>query len=67
MTGYIVKFIRADQKPSENYFYHNLEEAKKYFDMFHNDDSKLYKRVELIKLKADRSVIDFIVFSFPES
>ena len=47
MDGYIVCFIRRDNKPDENYFYHTLKEAEEHLNLFKNDDSGLYRRIEV--------------------
>ena len=54
-NGYVVRFERKDGKPSEEYFYNAKEEAKIHFDMFANDDSGLYTRIEVF-CYADPSV-----------
>ena len=60
---YIVCFIRADQKPTEEYYYYSLEDARAHFNLLLNDDSELYKRIEI---KTDNgTVIDFINPSAP--
>lgn len=45
---YIVRFERNDEQFDEEYFYNNLEEAEDHFNLFLNDDSGLYKTIELI-------------------
>ena len=46
-NGYIVRFVRRDGKPDEEYFYRTAEEARRHFDMFTDDDSGLYDRIEV--------------------
>ena len=44
---YIVRFMRRDNKPVEEYPYRTLEEAEKHFSLFLNDDSALYKNISI--------------------
>jgi len=51
--SYIVRFILARCKPNklyeeEIYYYTHKEDAEYHFNSFKNDDSDLYKRIELI-------------------
>lgn len=46
---YIVRFVRADGRPNENYYYHNLKDAIFHFTLFKEDDSGLYLKIELIE------------------
>ena len=46
-NGYIVRFVRRDGKPDEEYFYRTAEEARRHFDMFTDDDSGVYDRIEV--------------------
>ena len=45
---WIVRFIRKDAKPDEEYFYHSQGEAEYHRDLFQNDDSGLYEKIEVI-------------------
>ena len=47
MDCFIVRFIRADKKPTEEYYYNTLEEARAHFKLFLDDDSELYERIEI--------------------
>ena len=47
MKYYIVRFIRADSQPDEEYFYHTREEAKAHYNLFRDDDSGLYSKIEI--------------------
>ena len=38
---YMVKFIRKDTKPDEDYFYSNQTDAGAHIELFLNDDSNL--------------------------
>ena len=45
---WIVKFVRKDGKPDEEYYYHSLAKAEYHRDLFLNDDSGLYEKIEII-------------------
>ena len=47
--GFIVRFVRKDDQPAEEYFYHTYEEAHAHFALFLDDDSDLYERIEIAK------------------
>ena len=49
---YLIKFIRKDLNPDEDYYYHNLTDAQNHFDLFHDDDSDLYQRIELLQIEG---------------
>jgi hypothetical protein len=49
---WIVRFVRKDGKPDEEYFYHSLADAEHHRDLFLNDDSGLYEKIELINGKS---------------
>lgn len=44
---YILRFIRADCGPDEEYYYHREQAAVDHFSLFLDDDSGLYKRIEI--------------------
>lgn len=48
MTMYLVRFIRMDGGPDEEYYYRTAELARHHFSLFREDDSGLYTRIELI-------------------
>ncbi len=56
---YTVTFIRADLRPDEVYYYQTDSDARYHFNLFHNDDSGLYRS---ILLKRDSQLIDTICF-----
>lgn len=56
---YIVRFVRADCGPDEEYYYHTEQEAFSHFNLFLDDDSELYKRIE-IECKGE--IIDNMFF-----
>lgn len=51
---WIVRFVRKDGKPDEEYFYHSQEEAEHHRDLFQNDDSGLYEKIEVIKEESNK-------------
>lgn len=46
---FFVRFVRKDNQPDEFYAYQNMVDAKNHFDMFINDDSDIFSRIELIR------------------
>ena len=52
-NGYIVRFIRKDDKPVEEFFYHTYEEAFVNLALFRDDDSGIYRRIEIVKAAND--------------
>ena len=46
---YTVTFIRRDGQPDEIYYYNQLDEARHHFELFRDDDSELYSRIELVQ------------------
>lgn len=44
---YILRFVRADGSPDEEYYYHTEKEAKDHFNLFLDDDSDLYDQIEI--------------------
>jgi hypothetical protein len=56
-NGYIVRFIRKDDKPVEEFFYHTYEEAFVHLALFRNDDSGLYRRIEIVQAWGDDKAI----------
>ena len=47
---YLVRFVRQDTQPEEEYFYHKRSAAMEHFHLFRNDDSGLYNRIEVLEL-----------------
>ena len=58
-NGYIVRFVRRDGKPNEEYLYRTVEEARQHFDLFNEDDSGLYDSIEVIDQMQPDEVIVF--------
>ena len=48
---WIVRFVRKDGKPDEEYYYRSLAEAEYHKNLFLDDDSGLYERIEIINDK----------------
>ena len=44
----VVRFVRRDGRPDEEYWYGNLEDAELHFRLFLDDDSGLYDEILLI-------------------
>lgn len=44
---YVVNFVRKDDMPNEDFWYAMRENAEEHFNLFKDDDSDLYNRVEL--------------------
>ena len=57
---YIVRFIRADGGPDEEYYYNYEKGAADHFDLFLDDDSEIYDRIELEHNEAIIKVNVFI-------
>jgi hypothetical protein len=45
---FVVRFVRKDGLPNEEYYYHFAQDAIRHFLLFENDDSNLYDEVCLI-------------------
>lgn len=59
---FIVRFVRRDRHPNEEYYYNTIEEARWHLNLFHEDDSGLYERVVLIDMNHSEVPIDVIEF-----
>lgn len=60
---YLVRFTRKDYQPDEEYYYNTLEDAKRHLDLFRDDDSDLYQRIELLKTSGIlETILDVIRF-----
>lgn len=56
-NGYIVRFIRKDGKPVEEFFYHTYEEAFVHLALFRDDDSGIYQRIEIVRASGNKKAI----------
>ena len=54
---YIVSFVRIDGQPDENYVYWQKEDAEHHMSLFANDDSGLYKRIELLLWDKNKAMV----------
>ncbi len=45
---FVIRFVRVDQKMDEEYYYQSDREAINHLKLFYEDDSGLYKRIEVI-------------------
>ena len=60
----IVRFVRKDRRPDEEYYYHTEAAAREHFNLFREDDSDLYS---IIRLESDTGeLIDYINFTMIE-
>ena len=48
MGPFVVRFVRRDRKPSEDYYYHSYVDAEHHLRLFEGDDSGLYDRIVLM-------------------
>ena len=53
---YIVRFVRVDGQPKEEYFYHKENDALYHFSLFEDDDSELYNSVEVVKIHKNKEL-----------
>lgn len=49
----IVRFVRKDDQPVEEYYYRSLEDAQYHFSLFLNDDSGLYREINLTDVETN--------------
>lgn len=54
---YIVKFVRRDHEPDEEYIYNGYSDAKHHMDLFIGDDSQLYSHIDLLRLNDNGELI----------
>lgn len=52
---WIVRFVRRDGKPDEEYYYHTLREAETHKRLFQEDDSGLYEAIEIVSYPIERA------------
>ena len=62
-NGFFVRFVRQDDKPDEEYFYRAAEDAQRHFDMFADDDSGLYEKIEIMQLSASCEAVFSLRFT----
>jgi len=53
---YIVRFVRVDGCPNEEYQYHDEEAAVYHLSLFEDDDSNLYSLIEVVKVLGSQEV-----------
>ncbi len=46
---YLVRFIRKDCQPNEEYFYYNRKDASHHLELFRGDDSGIYRCIDFLK------------------
>ena len=57
MELYVVRFVRRDMEPVEEYYYSNINAAEGHLNLFLDDDSELYDRIELLRQDPDVEVM----------
>lgn len=58
---YIVRFIRVDGAMVEDYYYKGFEDALSHLILFVEDDSNLYKQIQIIHSEME----DHVLISLP--
>lgn len=53
MQLFVVRFVRRDLKPEEEYYYSSIEAAEEHFGLFLNDDSELYSKIEIVQQTSE--------------
>ena len=53
---YIVRFVRVDSNPDEEYQYHNESAAMYHFSLFEDDDSGLYSLIDVVNILGSQEV-----------
>ena len=53
---FLVRFVRIDDCPNEEYLYHCKAEAMHHFSLFDGDDSNLYSLIEVVKILENQEV-----------
>lgn len=59
---FIVRFVRVDKQPSEEYYYNTMEEARWHLSHFTEDDSELYNIIEVVDCDKPLVPIEVIIF-----
>ena len=54
---YIVRFIRVDGQPNEDYFYNEPFGAIHHLKLFAKDDSNLYRSIQLIFVESSEKEV----------
>ena len=60
---YLVRFLRKDDKPTEEYCYNELKDAREHFELFREDDSDLYQTIQIIEEGFENKEIDSFSFA----
>lgn len=53
---YVVRFVRVDQQPIEEYFYHNLCDALVHLKLFDEDTSELYSCIQVVEIQGEQEL-----------
>lgn len=60
---YLLRFVRRDQQPNEEYFYNNQQDAEYHMNLFRDDDSDLYCHIDLLRVEGtSETIIEAIHF-----
>ena len=57
MQLFIVRFVRNDGKPHEEYYYPDLSAAEEHLNLFLDDDSELYSKIELVQQEPEKDIV----------
>lgn len=63
-NGYIARFIRRDEKGDEEYYYLAYGDALNHLALFKNDNSGLYKRIEIVDSRS--LLLPYVVLDFQD-
>ena len=54
---YLVRFIRKDCQPDEEYYYNKLVDAQNHLDLFRDDNSDLYLQIDLFDSSLPNTIL----------
>lgn len=53
----MVRFVRKDSLPDEEYYYQRTSDASYHLQLFEDDSSGLYRRIEVIDIDDTETII----------
>ena len=59
---YCVRFSRHDGESTEEYFYNTLLSALEHLDLFRDDSTGLYNKIEIVSIESPERIVDRILF-----
>jgi hypothetical protein len=59
---FILRFVRKDSQPNEEYCYFNYSDAENHLKLFIDDDSDLYDHIELFDSENEQAILSNIQF-----